>query len=69
MTNILKIFAIAHTYSFTITLTNANSGTLLGMFTVLIDACTLDSAIKKFDSSINWVDTVGVTISTKVERV
>lgn len=67
--NILKIFAIAHTYSFTITLTNAASGTLIGMFTVLIDACTLDGAIKKFDESINWIDTVGVTISTKVERM
>lgn len=69
MTNILKIFAIVRSYEFTVTLTNSNSGTLIGMFTVMIDACSLGRAIKKFDYSVNWIDTVGVTVSTKVEIV
>lgn len=67
--NFLKIFGIAHDYCFTITLTNTNSGVLLQMFTVIITATSLDRAIAKFDSGVNWVEVAGTTVSVKVESV
>jgi hypothetical protein len=66
---LLKIFAIAHDYCFTVTVTNSNSGTLLQMFTVIITSVSLDRAIKKFDSSVNWVEVAGSTVDVRVDRV
>jgi hypothetical protein len=66
---LFKIFAILHDYCFTVTVTNANSGTLLQMFTVIVTASSLDRAIKKFDSSVNWVEVAGSTVDVRVDRV
>lgn len=69
MLNLLKIFAIAHDYSFTVTVTSAFSGTLLQMFTVTITSTSLDRAIAKFDSSVNWVEVAGTNVHVKVETI
>lgn len=67
--NILKIFAILRDYNFTVTVTNTNSGVLLQMFTIIITASSLDRAIEKFDSSVNWVEVAGTTVHVKVETI
>lgn len=67
--NILKIFAILRDYNFTVTVTNTNSGVLLQMFTIIITASSLDRAIEKFDTSVNWVEVAGTTVHVKVETI
>ena len=69
MMNLFKIFAIVHDYSFTVTVTNSFSGALLQMFTVTITSTSLDRAIAKFDTSVNWVEVAGTTVHVKVETI
>ena len=66
---ILKIFAIIKTYCFTVTVTNSSSDTLITMFTVIINASSLDRAIRKFNTDVNIVETAGISYDISVEQI